>query len=222
MKAGIAKPPQANALEDLGRATLRIVHDFKNQLNGLKLYATYLRKRLEEQDRTEEERETVAKLIAGIDRAARDIGMLVRYSEPLELRRQSRADLKKIVLKAARDPAYKVSGPLADNVPCEIVGSLFGAFDSHLLAEAFSALTREALVGMRPSERPAVTICARRVDAKGLPKAVIEWRATKPATRVPEPGMHGAFAKRVINAHGGRIDFLRNMVRVTLPLLDLG
>ena len=221
MKAETAKSPEANALEDLGRGTLRIVHDFKNQLNGLKLYATYLRKRLEQHDRTDEERETIIKLIAGIDRAAKDIDKLVRYARPIELRRQSRADLKKIVLKAARDPAYKVSGPLAENLPCEIEGSLFGAFDSHLLAEAFSALTREALVGLRASERPAVKICARRVDTKGSPKAVIEWRATKPRLRAPEPGMHAAFAKRVINAHGGRIEFLRNRVRVTLPLLDL-
>jgi len=63
---------EANALEDLGRATLRIVHDLKNQLNGLKLYATFLRKRLERDESLAEERETVAKLIAGLDRAARD------------------------------------------------------------------------------------------------------------------------------------------------------
>src|SRR6185503_6632053 len=57
----------ASALQDLGRATHKIVHDLKNQLNGLKLYATFLRKRLEREDHSPEERETVAKLIAGLD-----------------------------------------------------------------------------------------------------------------------------------------------------------
>ena len=47
MEFAPAKQLDAKALEDLGRATLRIVHDLKNQLNGLKLYATYLRKRLD-------------------------------------------------------------------------------------------------------------------------------------------------------------------------------
>jgi len=73
------KPAVANAnydeaaLENLGRATLQIVHDLKNQLNGLKLYATDLRKQLEREDRSAEERETLAKLIAGLDRAAKDL-----------------------------------------------------------------------------------------------------------------------------------------------------
>ena len=220
MKRAFPTPSDASGLEDLGRATLRIVHDIKNHLNGLKLYATFLSKRLEERDRSEEERETVAKLIAGLDRAAKEMDALVRYAQPLELRRQARSDLKKIVLKAARDPAYKVSGPLADNVPCEIQGSLTGAFDSHLLAHAFSALTREALAGARASDRPGLTLCARRMGANGSPKAVVEWRGVKPRVRDAEPSMHATFAKRVINAHGGRIQFLRDIIRVTLPLLD--
>lgn len=220
MKRDFPMPTDTSGLEDLGRATLRIVHDIKNQLNGLKLYATFLKKRLEQQDRSVEERETATKLIAGLDRAAKDMAALVSYAEPLELRRQERGDLKKIVLKAARDPAYKVSGPLAANLPCEIEGSLTGAFDSHLLAQAFSALTREALAGTRLTDTPALTLCARRIDGDGSPKAVVEWRAVRPRARGAEPSMHATFAKRVINAHGGRIQFLRNTIRVTLPLLD--
>ena len=73
MKSGLAKAKEVNPLEDLGRATLQVVHDLKNQLNGLKLYATFLRKRLERDDQALAERETVAKLIAGLDRAATDM-----------------------------------------------------------------------------------------------------------------------------------------------------
>src|SRR5712692_2215738 len=105
MKPAYAKGTETNALEDLGRATLQIVHDLKNQLNGLKLYATFLRKRLELDDRAAEERETLAKLIAGLDRAARDMTALVRYAQPLELRRQPRSDLRKIIVEAVREVA---------------------------------------------------------------------------------------------------------------------
>jgi hypothetical protein len=66
MEFAPAKQLDPKALEDLGRATLRIVHDLKNQLNGLKLYATYLRKRLDRDENATTERETVEKLVAGL------------------------------------------------------------------------------------------------------------------------------------------------------------
>src|ERR1700686_1640711 len=96
MKPALAKTTENNALEDLGRATLQIVHDLKNQLNGLKLYATFLRKRLERDERSPEERETLAKLIAGLDRAAREMTALVRYARPVELHQQPHVDLRKV------------------------------------------------------------------------------------------------------------------------------
>src|ERR1700704_6005722 len=103
MKSGLAKAKEVNPLEDLGRATLQIVHDLKNQLNGLKLYATFLRKRLEREQRSTEERETLMKLIAGLDRAARDMTALVRYAQPVELHRRPHADLKHLISGAVRE-----------------------------------------------------------------------------------------------------------------------
>src|SRR2546425_3701321 len=102
-----ARDVDATAFEDLGRATLQIVHDLKNQLNGLKLYATFLRKRLEQNDRAQEERETLSKLIAGLDRAARDMTALVRYARPMEIRRQPHVDLRKLVLDNIRAVAVQ-------------------------------------------------------------------------------------------------------------------
>src|SRR5947209_18074237 len=89
----------SDALQELGRATVQIVHDLKNQLNGLKLYATFLRKRLDRDERTSEERETLVKLIAGLDRAARDMTALVRYSQPVVLHRQPHIDLRNLIAR---------------------------------------------------------------------------------------------------------------------------
>src|SRR5262249_35950556 len=97
MKPVLAKTEDKNALETLGRVTLQIVHDLKNQLNGLKLYATFLRKRLEREDRSLEERETLAKLIAGLDRAAGEMTALVRYSREFELHPQPHIDLTRMI-----------------------------------------------------------------------------------------------------------------------------
>src|SRR5256714_11234160 len=96
MKPLISEEQDTNTLRDLGRASIQIVHDLKNQLNGLKLYATFLRKRMEKSARPDDEQETIAKLIAGLERAANDMTTLVRLSRPLELRRQQ-ADLTKIL-----------------------------------------------------------------------------------------------------------------------------
>src|SRR5688500_2126689 len=88
MKPLLLKPKDNDSLQTLGRASLQIVHDLKNQLNGLKLYATFLRKRLEKSDRPEDEMETISKLISGLDRAAGDLSTLVQYGRPIELRKQ--------------------------------------------------------------------------------------------------------------------------------------
>src|SRR5688500_20368229 len=89
MKTAMSTPQETERLQDLGRASMQIVHDLKNQLNGLKLYATFLRRRIEKGDRPADEQETSVKLMGGLDRAAADLAMIVRYGQPVELTRPS-------------------------------------------------------------------------------------------------------------------------------------
>src|ERR687894_746790 len=119
------------SLRDLGSASVQVVHDLKNQLNGLKLYATFLRKRLEKSDRPADELETVAKLIAGLERAATEMNVLVRLGRPLELRRQPRTDLARLLATAAEDAA----AVRAD------AGSYEGDFDPTFLGDALKSIT---------------------------------------------------------------------------------
>ena len=101
MKPIIAEEQDGITLQDLGRASLQIIHDIKNQLNGLKLYATFLRKRMEKIEEAAEEQETVTKLIAGLDRAAADLTVLVQYGRPLQLQKQQGIDLQKLLRSVA-------------------------------------------------------------------------------------------------------------------------
>ena len=220
MKAASAMQLNPAALEDLGRATLRIVHDLKNQLNGLKLYATFLRKRLERDEHPQEERETIEKLVAGLDRAARDLTSLVRYAQPQDLRQQSGVDLRSVIQTAAQDPTKRVTGALSGSLLGDISdGPLVGVFDPHALADAFSSLAREAFAGRSATGESAVTLHAERNDSEGSPKAVIEWRGLTLREDV-EPGIHAQFAKRAIEAHGGVVEFDRDKIRVKLPLSE--
>ena len=218
MEFAPAKQLDAKALEDLGRATLRIVHDLKNQLNGLKLYATYLRKRLDRDENAITERETVEKLVAGLDHAAKEMAALVRYAQPLDLRRQPKTDLSAIAHSAVHDPAYRVSGPLIAATDSEMRGQLLGAFDPHALAEAFSALTREALA--RRAGDSTVTLKLERLPNDQLPMALVEWTGLAKQSSASPPGIHAAFAKRIIEAHGGVVDFDETAIKVKLPLSE--
>ena len=77
----MSRMEDSETLQDLGRASIQIVHDLKNQLNGLKLYATFLRRRIEKSERPEDEQETIEKLMAGLDRAASDLQRLSNTAE---------------------------------------------------------------------------------------------------------------------------------------------
>jgi signal transduction histidine kinase len=226
MKPAFAKTVEDKALEDLGRATLQIVHDLKNQLNGLKLYATYLRKRLDRDERTTEERETVAKLISGIDRAAREMTALVRYSQPVELRRQPGADLGNMISGAVK---RKNAQPGSDKpVACKIDGGpLYGEFDQTGLSEALEALTDEAVNSLPSHDVTQVSLRAHRAGEAKSPQALIEWRGCKLAHRshsfradTSYGSVYVALAARVIEAHGGRLECDASTIRAWLPLSE--
>jgi signal transduction histidine kinase len=226
MKPALAQTTENNALEDLGRATLQIVHDLKNQLNGLKLYATFLRKRLDRDDRSAEERETLVKLIAGLDRAARDMTALVRYSQPVELHRQPHIDLRDLISGVIR--AVTAQPGNESSLTCETESKpLYGEFDRSVLSEAVQALTEEAVNSIPSREAGNVSVQARREDENESPQALIEWQGIKLGDRKQSfrsatsfGTVYTAQAARIIEAHGGRVERETNAIRVWLPLSE--
>ncbi len=230
MKAAVAKSKDDDtALENLGRATLQIVHDLKNQLNGLKLYATYLRKQLEREDRTTAERETVAKLIAGLDRAAKDTTALVRYARPVELRLQPRIDLRKIVSDFVRDVETRETGGL----PPMTIGAhfdsaeMFGEFDPNALTQALREITDDVRNTFKSREPNQFSLHVRQEQNSGTTEAVIEWRGANLVARqnsfsgsIGCGTVHSALGAKIIEAQGGRAEWDGNVIRAWLPLTN--
>src|SRR6476659_10082758 len=127
------------SLQALGRASVQIVHDLKNQLNGLKLYATFLRKRLEKGERPADELETIGKLIAGIDRTAADLSLLSDFGRPLELRKQGATDIKQMLRGVVANLNAEAANPAGEREAIIIEAEappLLAEVDTVLLAES--------------------------------------------------------------------------------------
>jgi signal transduction histidine kinase len=203
-------------LRDLGSASVQIVHDLKNQLNGLKLYATFLRKRMEKSERPADELETIAKLMSGLERAATDMTLLVRYGRPVELRRKPGTDLARL-LETAADPV-----PLK----ADAGGSYEGDFDSMLLAEALKNITTGGRGEAQTADGGATEVRLHREEAATGGAAVVEWHGIALPDDEGDPfqsfagggALRMALAAKVIRAHGGEIARDGRVLRARLPL----
>ncbi|CAN5827126.1 hypothetical protein BH20ACI3_BH20ACI3_11860 [soil metagenome] len=226
MKPLLLKPQDSNSLQTLGRASVQIVHDLKNQLNGLKLYATFLRKRLEKSARPEDEMETINKLIAGLDRAASDLSTLVQYARPIELRKQIGVDLQKIMRTVAvtfSQPS-RATGSLT---PAMIIDAeplpLTGEFDPTILADALKSISVGAMKMRGDDQNRTLRVSLRR-EKSANDTAVIEWQELNNLDHDPFRSFAGgdeirmSLAAKIIEAHGGSAEQRKESLSVRLPL----
>jgi signal transduction histidine kinase len=220
MKPLKSEVTDSSTLEELGRASVQIVHDLKNQLNGLKLYATFLRKRMEKAERPEDERETIAKLIQGLERAASDMTTLVRLGRPVELRRQAGVNLSSILMEASNGN-FSGSPDKTD--------AILGEFDQAALMEAFKAITAgvHALASRGATKDEPLEMSIKRDEQDGGPQALIEWRGLKTASDpfhsyAGGEALRMSLAAKIIEAHGGEARFEADTLSIRLPIEKQG
>lgn len=218
MKTAMSRPEETERLQDLGRASMQIVHDLKNQLNGLKLYATFLRRRIEKSERPSDEQETVDKLINGLNRAAEDLSLIVRYGQPVELKRQAGVDVNKLLQGACANP-----GEIGGKVTVELdSASIQGNFDHFKLGDAFKWLCSGANKHKRSEDGAGEVTVTTKPAAAG--QVLIEWSGLRHLDHDPFRTFAGseeiklALAARIIEAHGGTAKFIDKKFEVELPL----
>ncbi len=189
---------------------MQIVHDLKNQLNGLKLYATFLRRRIEKGERPADEQETVGKLINGLDRAADDLSTIVRYGQPVELKKQAGVEVDKVLRSTcAQIVVESGSDPVQGNL------------DPFKLADAFKWLCAGALKHRQNGDEISVT-----TKATAAGEMSIEWSGLRELDHDPFRSFAGsdeiklALAAKIIEAHGGSAKFNDKKFVVVLPLSE--
>ena len=216
MKTAMSRPEENERLQDLGRASMQIVHDLKNQLNGLKLYATFLRRRIEKNERPADEQETVGKLINGLDRAAEDLSTIVRYGQPVELKKQAGVEVDK-VLRAVCASLQEGGASIA----CKEGSGIQGNLDLFKLTDAFKWLCYGALKHRPNGDGAADVSVTARVEGD---QAVIEWSGLRQLDHDPFRSFAGsdeiklALAAKIIEAHGGSSKFIDKKFVVVIPL----
>jgi len=220
MKTAMASPEEINRFEDLGRASMQIVHDLKNQLNGLKLYATFLRRRIEKSERPGDEQETIAKLIGGLDRAADDLSTIVRYGQPVELRKQSGIEVSRML----REVCGGFDGNSARIEWDQSSDDVQGEFDHFKLSDAFKWLCTGALKHRDQKDDSLTIRVSAKVAERDSKLGVIEWSGLRQLDHDPFRSFAGSYeiklalAAKIIEAHGGSAKFIDKKFVVTLPL----
>ena len=216
MKTAMSRPEETERLQDLGRASMQIVHDLKNQLNGLKLYATFLRRRIEKSDRPGDEQETVVKLIGGLDRAAEDLATIVRYGQPVELKKQAGFEVDKVL----RSVCSGMDETIVWNAESDAVQ---GSFDHFKLTDAFKWLCSGAVKHRPLADEGAEITVTTKLDGNN---SVIEWAGLRQLDHDPFRSFAGsdeiklALAAKIIEAHGGSAKFIDKKFVVELPLSE--
>ena len=213
----MSRTEDTESLQDLGRASIQIIHDLKNQLNGLKLYATFLRRRIEKSERPPDEQETVLKLISGLDRAASDLSTLVDFGRDMELKRQPGFEVSKVL----RNLCSSFQNGEAQVVCESDAESIQGEFDHSRLTDAFRWLFAGAIKFKgREDEAGAVNVSLKTDDDN----AVIEWSGLRNLDHDPFRSFAGSdeirlsLARKIIENHGGSAELADHKFVVVLPL----
>ena len=219
----MSRMEDSETLQDLGRASIQIVHDLKNQLNGLKLYATFLRRRIEKSERPEDEQETIAKLMAGLDRTASDLATIGEYGQKIELKKQPGFEVQKVL----RTVCSNYDGPGREIVMDSGSDSVQGSFDPLKLTDAFKWISAAAVKNRRSEnnegEAQPVSVKVVAVDNHD---AIIEWSGLRKIDHDPFHSFVGieeirlALAAKIIEAHGGSAKLAEDRFVVQLPLSE--
>ncbi len=202
-------------LIETGRMAARLIHDFKNQLGGLKLYAAYLQKRFADHP---EGLEIAEKIAQGLNEMADQAALLNQMARPLELRMET-SDLammvKQVVSRLQSIATAKRVGIALNLIP----DSLQFSFDSRQMGAALESIIARA-VDVTPENGEVEISMSRMGEALQLEikdngftpddAQFLNFFDPLAGARLNKGALGLAMARRIIEKHGGWISARAN------------
>jgi signal transduction histidine kinase len=215
-------------LFEAGRLTSRLIHDLKNQMGGLKLYAAYLKKRFADQP---EGLEIAEKIVEGLNTMAEQASLVSRLTRPLELKREL-GDPSEVLDHVINDQKSRAEARSV-KLETKIENSLPQAsLDTQQLRTAIGSIVIRAiesspeggLVRIELQSRPGemqIEVSNQGEALSGDQRAALFDLLA--ADRISKTSLDLALARRVIEYHGGEVMALAastdgTVVRVILPI----
>jgi signal transduction histidine kinase len=204
------KDSEEEMLIETGRLASRLIHDFKNQLGGLKLYAAYLKKRFADNP---EGLEVTEKIVRGLNEMADQAATLSKLTRPLELRVEP-GDLALVVEQTARDlqaraetRKVKLARDIEPNLPRT-------SFDSQHLGAALESIMARAIDSSPENGEVKVSLgrqgATLRIEIADRDETLDEERRQAlfdvfAGERLNRTSLGLAMARRIVERHGGQI-----------------
>jgi signal transduction histidine kinase len=200
------------SLLDLGELSSTIGHEIRNPLGGIKGFASLLQNDLKDDP---QKLRMIQNIIRGVDELNRTLGQILEYSRPQPLDLQEtdiKALIKDLVENVQADDSVKDKAKISFNAPR---GSVTASVDSKHLSQALANVILNSAQAIE--EQGSITISLTETDIniriviedtgcgieeKNLKKIFRPYFSTKAGAG----GFGLAEAKKVIDAHNGKID----------------
>ena len=156
-------------------------------------------------------------LINGLDREAEDLSLIVRYGQPVELKKQTGVEVDKVLRAVCASLTEGGASIALKNGSNGIQGNL----DLFKLTDAFKWLCNGALKHRQSQDGEGEVLVTAGADGD---QAVIEWSGLRQLDHDPFRSFAGsdeiklALAAKIIEAHGGSTKFIDRKFVVVIPL----
>jgi signal transduction histidine kinase len=224
------KDSEEAILIETGRMAARLIHDFKNQLGGLKLYAAYLQKRFAG---NVEGMEVAEKIAQGLNEMAEQAAILNKLCRPLESHTApgDPAPVVEQVISRLRPRSeakrVKINFDLEPHAPR-------ASIDQRLIGEALEAIILRALDASPEDSEIGVSLRRRdealQIEIKDIGAPLDDQRRLRffdplAGDRLNRTALGLAMARRIIERHGGQVsaragDSAGTIVEMILPIAD--
>lgn len=215
---------EQQALLEVGRATSRLLHDFKNQMSGLKLYAAYLKKRFAGREDLAEGLEIADKIVHSLNEMTENAALIGKLTQPMEVK-LAEGDLPALVQQVVQNLSPQaaargveiVLNSAALRLPLDLQQMMLAL--KSLLAQAVEASPAggTVTVTLRKNGNQALLSIsdAGETLSERQRQSFFDFLTNERLNRI---SLGLALARRILEAHGGTAEVLATPAGKTISI----